>query len=62
MRQNRRDDELVVDGGHDFPFGRLGPAQGSGASRPATAPLSTETAVSALTQGTDFGEDHVAKL
>src|SRR5215218_2107518 len=31
-RQDGREDELVVDGRHGFPFGRLGPAQGSGAS------------------------------
>ncbi len=32
MRQNRREDELVLNGGHRLPFQAKGPAQGSGAA------------------------------
>jgi hypothetical protein len=52
---------LVVDGRHGFPFGLK--ARLRGAVRHAgKAPPSTETTISVLTQGLDFGEDQDANL
>ena len=58
VRQNRRDDELVDDG-HDFPFGLKARLKGT-VRHSGMAPPSTGTAVPALTQSTDFGEDQDA--
>jgi hypothetical protein len=59
-RQDGREDELVVDGGHRFPFQAQGPAQGSGASlRHSSA--AAENSRFPLDEMADFRESRVAK-
>ena len=58
-RQDRREDELVVDDGHDFPFGLKARLKGAVRHSGMTS-SSAETTISALTQGLDFGESQSA--
>jgi hypothetical protein len=50
----------MVDDGHGFPFGLKARLRGA-VRHIGKAPPLRETMVSRLTEGTDFGEDQVAK-
>ena len=58
-RQDGREDELVVDGRHGFPFGLKARLKGT-VRHSGKAPPSTESTISALTRGLDFGESQSA--